>query len=100
MSDKTRLRPPLITFDRLKVTAFILFLVWMFESGDPRPFVVSWMAPLAFFALTAELVRQFVVWRMEVSPAAVRQVETWQRGWHRRRDRVDINVRYQIRGGR
>lgn len=73
MSRKKRLklRTPLITFERAKVSLIIVIYSLLAEYVDPRPFFGSPFSKMLWSLLLIELVRQAWVYRLEVSHNAV-----------------------------
>jgi ATP-dependent Zn protease len=97
MSKKIRLRPPLITFERVRLSAFIIGYIALAESTDPRPYSTTTMAKLMYALLVVEIVRQWWTWRMEVSKAAVLRQSDWRSRFAEFQSRFSSNARFRIR---
>jgi ATP-dependent Zn protease len=96
-SKKLILRSPLITWERAKVSLFIVVYVVLAEYVDPRPFRSSAAARLLYFVLVAEIIRQVWVWRLEVSRLAVFRSSRIRSRWERARSRLAADLRYRLR---
>lgn len=97
MKKKFKLRVPTIPFDRAKRTLFLVVLAVALEYVDPLPFFKSPLAWLLYITVAFEIIRQFMVYRMEVSIPAVARAESYKRRWETQRDKIDANARYRFR---
>jgi ATP-dependent Zn protease len=94
---KIRLRPPLITFERVRLSVFIIGYIILAESTDPRPYSTTVMARVMYGLLVVEIVRQFWVWRLEVSKGAVLRQADWRSRADEWKSRFSTNARFRIR---
>lgn len=94
---KPKLRPPLITFERVRLAAFLVGYITLAEYTDPRPFSNTTLARVLYGLLVVEIVRQFVVWRLEVSKQAVVRQAGWRARFDEVRNRFSTNARFRLR---
>jgi ATP-dependent Zn protease len=92
-----KLRPPLITFERVRLSAFIVAYITLAEYSDPRPYSTSTMARVLYLLLLVEITRQWWVWRLEVSHGAVTRQAGWRSRWDGFRTRYSANARFRLR---
>jgi ATP-dependent Zn protease len=92
-----KLRPPLITFERVRLSAFIVGYITLAEYTDPRPFSTTTAARILYVLLVVEIVRQWWVWRLEVSHEAVVRQADYRTRWDRYRSRFSTNARFRLR---
>jgi ATP-dependent Zn protease len=91
------LRPPAITFDRVKVSVFIIGYALLAEWVDPRPFANSSWAKILYLLLALEIVRQFWTYFLETSLPHVERSRRARIRWDRIRFRFSADARYRFR---
>lgn len=92
-----RLRPPLVTFERAKISLLIVVYAALAEYVDPRPFANTTLARVLYAVLVLEVVRQWSVWRLEESLPAAARARSARARWDRLRGRVEPWARYRMR---
>jgi cell division protease FtsH len=92
-----KLRPPLITFERVRLAAFIAGYIALAEYTDPRPFSNTTLAKVLYILLVVEIVRQWWTWRLEVSHQAIIRASDWRTRFDHFKTRFNTNARFRIR---
>lgn len=92
-----KLRTPIITFERIRISLFLVIYALLAEYVDPRPFMSSTLAKFLYVVLVVEIIRQVIAARMETSWGAAVQVRTWKERWDQLRKRVPSFARYRVR---
>ena len=92
-----KLRPPRITFDRVRLSVIIIIVTWLKEVGDPRPFATTGLARLLYFSLLLEIGRQYWQYRLEVDEDAVERHESIRDWWYDYRDKMSTDARFRFR---
>lgn len=91
------LRPPLVTFERIKRLLLLVGLAVVLEAADPRPFRAGLGANVLYLLMLFEIVRQWWVWRLEVSVPATWTAQRTRVRWDALRLRWDADTRYRLR---
>ena len=92
-----KLRPPRITFDRVRLSVIIIIYSVLMEYADPRPFASTGMARILYLLLLVEIGRQYWGYRLEVSHDAVLKQEDYATRWNNFRDRMSNDARFRLR---
>ena len=92
-----KLRTPLITFERAKISLFLVVYAVLAEYVDPRPFFGSTFSKMLWALLAIEVTRQFWTWRLEVSHEAVLVQTTVRQRLKLAVSRIASDTRYRIR---
>lgn len=92
-----KLRTPVITFERARISLFLIIYMLLAEYVDPRPFFNTTLAKVLYGALVVEIIRQFITFSMEVRIGAVVRARTWAERWERARKGVPEFARYRVR---
>lgn len=94
---KSKLRPPSITWDRIKRALGILIVAFAMEYVDPFPFMKSPGAWFLYAWFIFEVIKQVWAYRLEVSMPAVARAEAYRRRWDYETGKVDPLTRFRIR---
>lgn len=92
-----KLRTPIITFERIRISLGIVCYAIAAEYVDPRPFMPTPLARFLYAALLLEITRQVLTARMETSWAAAVSARSWKDRWERLRRRLPEYARYRVR---
>jgi len=91
------LRPPRITFERVRLGAIIIGYALLMEYADPRPFSTTATARILYVLLLVEIFRQVWTYRLEVSHDTVERHEEYKASLNTLRKRVSADARFRIR---
>ncbi len=92
-----KLRPPRITFDRVRLSVIIIVYSVLMEYADPRPFASTGMARTLYLLLLVEIGRQWWQYRLEVSHDSVLKQEDYATRWNNFRNRMSNDARFRLR---
>ncbi len=92
-----KLRPPRITFDRVRLSVIIIVYSVLMEYADPRPFASTGMARILYLLLLVEIARQWWQYRLEVSHDSVLKQEDYATRWNNFRNRMSNDARFRLR---
>jgi len=90
-------RPPLITWDRIRITLVLVAYILSAESATPLPFVQTGFGRLLFGLLVLEVGRQFYTYRQETKAWAYLAAERRKQSFENWRSRFTDNTRYRMR---